>query len=181
MAVEKQNIIDYVMNTPGNSNPAVLGSLIDQYGEGIAPTGSLTIENNGTYDVSEYAEANVSTNYPNDSINCVLTNYSDTTFDIIYYGVKGEIQTKTMAAYSGEPGTAPMVGMLIPYTDASVKMPFARVDSSTALSFSSVFTMERVITNPLTQDTVYIYYLGLNTSTSQPIVTISVENVTNNP
>ena len=29
--MDKQRIIDYVMNTPGNSNPAVLNSLVDQY------------------------------------------------------------------------------------------------------------------------------------------------------
>lgn len=35
--MDKQRIIDYVMQSPQNSNPAVLGSLLDQYSSGSAP------------------------------------------------------------------------------------------------------------------------------------------------
>lgn len=56
--MDKQRIIDYVMQSPQNSNPAVLGSLLDQYGS-EEPTGTLDITENGTYDVSDYAEVDV--------------------------------------------------------------------------------------------------------------------------
>lgn len=32
--MDKEDIINYVMETPGNSNPAVLGSMLESYGGG---------------------------------------------------------------------------------------------------------------------------------------------------
>lgn len=32
--MDKQGIIDYVMQTPMNTNPAILGQFLDEYGEG---------------------------------------------------------------------------------------------------------------------------------------------------
>lgn len=37
--MDKEEIINYVMETPGNSNPAVLGSMLEQYNSG---SGSMT-------------------------------------------------------------------------------------------------------------------------------------------
>lgn len=44
--MDKEDIINYVMETPGNSNPAVLGSMLNSYGGGgVLPT--VTSEDNG--------------------------------------------------------------------------------------------------------------------------------------
>ena len=56
----KEQIIDYVMNSPANTNPNVLGSLLDGLG-GIVPTKVTNISSNGTFDVTDCATANVDT------------------------------------------------------------------------------------------------------------------------
>lgn len=38
--MDKEDIINYVMETPGNSNPAVLGSMLESYGGGGSGGGS---------------------------------------------------------------------------------------------------------------------------------------------
>lgn len=50
--MDKQRIIDYVMQSPQNSNPAVLGSLLDQYSGGSAPTEKVVIAEEQTVTVT---------------------------------------------------------------------------------------------------------------------------------
>lgn len=50
--MDKQRIIDYVMQSPQNSNPAVLGSLLDQYSGGSAPTERVVIAEEQTVTVT---------------------------------------------------------------------------------------------------------------------------------
>ena len=57
--MDKQTIIDYVCDTPGNSNPAVLNTLLDEFGGSDKPTGTIEITENGIVDVEQYADANV--------------------------------------------------------------------------------------------------------------------------
>lgn len=54
----KQEILEYVMNTPGNTNPNVLGPMLESI-SGITPTGEISIASNGEHDVTNYASANV--------------------------------------------------------------------------------------------------------------------------
>lgn len=134
--MDKQTIIDYVMQSPQNSNPAVLGSLLDQYASSNAPSGTLDITANGTYDVSEYAEVEVSTKYPNDTINGIVSNFSSASLNIVYYdGTSlGEIKSDTMAPVEGN---IPSVkGIYIPHKGSTLGMPFMKIQSSTPLSIT---------------------------------------------
>ena len=57
----KDNILDYVMETPYNTNRQILSDMLDDISEGggITPSGLVTLKRNMTYDVSNYAEAQV--------------------------------------------------------------------------------------------------------------------------
>lgn len=57
--MDKQTVIDYVCDTPGNNNPAVLNTLLDEFGDSDKPTGVIEITKNGSTDVTKYATANV--------------------------------------------------------------------------------------------------------------------------
>ena len=55
----KDEIMKYVMNTPGNTNVSVLGPMVDAV-SGVTPTGKITITENGSdIDVAQYAKADV--------------------------------------------------------------------------------------------------------------------------
>ena len=58
---EKDKILDYVMETPHNTNRQILSNMIDEISEsgGVTPSGLVTLKRNMTYDVSSYAEAKV--------------------------------------------------------------------------------------------------------------------------
>lgn len=57
---EKDKILDYVMETPHNTNRQILSNMIDEISEGgDIPTGSIDIHEDGEYDVTSYAKANV--------------------------------------------------------------------------------------------------------------------------
>lgn len=58
----KKEILDYVMENPGNTNVSVLGPMVDAVA-GVAPTGKITITENGSdIDVAQYAKADVAVN-----------------------------------------------------------------------------------------------------------------------
>ena len=48
--MDKNDIIDYVMNTPGNTNRAVLSSMLNQFGGGGADSGVMIIHENWALD-----------------------------------------------------------------------------------------------------------------------------------
>ena len=54
--MDKQQIIDFICSTPENTNPAVLGTVLDEYasGSGREPViDSITLTENGTYEADE--------------------------------------------------------------------------------------------------------------------------------
>lgn len=53
----KQQILNYVANTSYNTNPNMVGNMIDALVEGSEPSGSIDISKNGTYTVAQYASA----------------------------------------------------------------------------------------------------------------------------
>lgn len=69
--MNKQTIIDYVCDTPGNSNPAVLNTLLDEFGGSDKPTGVIEITENGIIDVEQYADANVNVSSAEPVINSI--------------------------------------------------------------------------------------------------------------
>ena len=59
-----QEVIDFICQTPENTNPNVLKGMLEELSGGT-PTGSLPITVNGTYDVTNYASVVVNvTDYP---------------------------------------------------------------------------------------------------------------------
>lgn len=56
--MSKQDILDYVMHSPYNTNRSVLEPMLESIG-GITPTGETSITSNGIHDVTNYASANV--------------------------------------------------------------------------------------------------------------------------
>lgn len=60
----KKEILDYVMENPGNTNVSVLGPMVDAV-SGVTPTGKITITENGSdIDVAQYAKADVTVPNP---------------------------------------------------------------------------------------------------------------------
>ena len=55
----KQDIIKYVEETPYNTNPNMVRNMLDNIESGDTPTGSIDIHEDGKYDVTDYAEADV--------------------------------------------------------------------------------------------------------------------------
>lgn len=55
----KERILEYVASTPQNTNPNMIGNMIDALVEGSEPSGTIDISNNGTYAVAQYASATV--------------------------------------------------------------------------------------------------------------------------
>ena len=54
-----EDIIKYASSSPENTNPNVLRSLLIDLENSNKPSGSVTLETNGTHDVTEYEEAKV--------------------------------------------------------------------------------------------------------------------------
>ena len=59
--MDKQQIIDYIMHTPSNTNPAMLGQFLDEYSRGSGSSGDLstaevTIINNSSTDFFELGD-----------------------------------------------------------------------------------------------------------------------------
>lgn len=58
--MDKNTILNYVVKTPYNTNPNVIGNMIDALVEGEAPTGNIKIIENGeNINVAQYATATV--------------------------------------------------------------------------------------------------------------------------
>lgn len=69
----KKEILDYVMENPGNTNVSVLGPMVDAVA-GVTPTGKITITENGNgIDVSQYAKADVNVPSSGGLETCTLT------------------------------------------------------------------------------------------------------------
>lgn len=56
--MDKNQIIEYVLNSPENTNPAILGQMIDEV-SGPEPSGIVSITSNGMHDVATFASAYV--------------------------------------------------------------------------------------------------------------------------
>ena len=71
----KDNILDYVMNTPHNTNRQILSDMLDDISEGggIMPSGELFISNDGTYDVTDKATARVHIDLDNYIGSCTIS------------------------------------------------------------------------------------------------------------
>ena len=57
--MDKNDILDYVMNTPGNTNRAVLNNMLDSIIDAVAPSGTVQYTTNGEKDVTKYAIAKI--------------------------------------------------------------------------------------------------------------------------
>ena len=78
----KKEILDYVMENPGNTNVSVLGPMVDAVA-GVTPTGKITITENGSdIDVAQYAKADVTVPNPSTGTLPITTNG---TYDVANY------------------------------------------------------------------------------------------------
>ena len=78
-------VINYVMETPGNTNPNVLKGMLENY---VEPSGTIEITENGTVDVAEYAsaEVNISSTVQNYG-EITIVNNTGVSFKAIFYSV----------------------------------------------------------------------------------------------
>lgn len=82
--MDKNTILNYVAKTPYNTNPNVIGNMIDALVEGEEPTGNIEItENSENIDIAQYATATVAV--PGVTPTGELNITSNNTYDVTNY------------------------------------------------------------------------------------------------
>lgn len=104
--MDKNQIIEYVLNSPENTNPAILGQMIDEVA-GSEPTGTIDITSNGYHNVTNYSLANVHVpTYTKWNGSVTVTNTDNRSALVIrHYDNQGNFVSKTL--YAGKSYTIP--------------------------------------------------------------------------
>ena len=107
--MSKQKVIDYVLETPNNTNPAILGQFLDEMGGGEEVSiDSLSITENGTYTAQTgHAYSPVTVDVPSGECPFQIANVT-----IVYEN--GEVMFRGLAGGSST-STAPVTGLMYAY------------------------------------------------------------------
>jgi hypothetical protein len=126
----KKEILDYVMENPGNTNVSVLGPMVDAV-SGVTPTGKITItENRNGIDVAQYAKADVAVPNPNKVVTVTGT-IANPWGDLDFADLRSGFLNNTLSVWL----TATMGG--------STMIPLApRKDTSAGLYFSFISVLD---------------------------------------
>lgn len=132
----KKEILDYVMENPGNTNVSVLGPMVDAVA-GVAPTGKITITENGSdIDVAQYAKADVAVNpnYTQTITGTAAAPFGDVDFDTLRTAIYGRNATAFIVADGSAIG-ATTIRQYLTASDTLVGANGAGLSESTSVAY----------------------------------------------